>query len=97
MSESWVVILGLAAATFTIRLSGVLLGQRIPTHGAWARALTALPGCLIVALVSLSILRGGPQEWGAGLAALATAVVTKSLPLAMAAGIAAMWVMRSVV
>jgi branched-subunit amino acid transport protein len=96
MSESWLVILGLAAATFTIRLSGVLLGQRIPTHGAWARALTALPGCLIVALVSLSVLRGGPQEWVAGLAALATAILTKNLPITMAVGIAAMWLLRHV-
>jgi uncharacterized membrane protein len=95
MSETWLVIVGLAVATFSIRLAGVLLGQRVPSHGAWARALTALPGCLIVSLVSLSILRGGPQEWGAGLAALAAAVVTKSLPLAMVAGIAAMWLLRT--
>ena len=97
MSETWLVIVALAAATFTIRLSGVLLGQRIPTHGAWARALTALPGCLIVSLVSLSVLRGGPPEWAAGLAALAAAIATKSLPLTMAVGIAAMWLLRSYV
>jgi len=47
MSESWTVIAALAIATFGIRLSGIFLGQSIPKDGRWARALQALPGCLI--------------------------------------------------
>jgi uncharacterized membrane protein len=95
MSSSWLVIVGLTVATYAIRLTGVLLGQRVPSHGPWARALNALPGCLIVSLVSLSIVSGGAREWVAGAAALAAAVVTKSLPLTMAVGIFAMWGLRN--
>ncbi len=94
MSETWTVILALSAGTFAIRLSGVLIGQRIPSHGAWARGLRALPGCLIVSLVALSLLSGGPTEWTAGLVAVIVAVVTTNLPLTMAAGIAAAYLLR---
>ncbi len=94
MPDSWIVIIGLTVATHAIRLTGVLIGQRVPSHGPWARALNALPGCLIGSLVSLSIVSGGPREWAAGAAALAVAIVTRSLPLTMVVGIAAMWGLR---
>ena len=94
MTEIWMVILGLTTATFGIRLTGVLLGQRIPQTGSWARALKALPGSLIVALVSVGLLQGGPQEWLAGALALVTAILTRNLPLTTAVGIAAIWALR---
>ncbi len=94
MTDVWIVILGLAAVTFAIRLSGALIGQRIPQHGAWARALNALPGSLIVALVSVSLLSGGPREWLAGAVALTVAILTSNLPLTMVCGIAAIWGLR---
>jgi uncharacterized membrane protein len=94
MTEAWTVILALAAGTFAIRLSGVLIGQQIPSHGVWARGLRALPGCLIVSLVAVSVMSGGPREWAAGVIATAVAIVTKNLPLTMAAGIAAIYVLR---
>ncbi len=96
MSDPWIVIAGLAVATFAIRLSGVFLGQSLPQDGRWARALTALPGCLIVALVSVSLLSGGPREWLAGAVAALTAITTRNLPATMAAGILAIWVLRQV-
>ena len=95
MAEPWLVIGGLAVATFTIRLSGILLGQRIPREGAWATALNALPGCLLVALVSVALLSGGPREWTAAAIAAAVAIVSRNLPLTMAAGIAAIWALRT--
>ena len=94
MTETWSVILALAVGTFVIRLSGVLIGQQIPKDGAWARGLRALPGCLIVSLVAVSLLSGGPREWSAGVVATIVAVVTKNLPITMASGIAAIWLLR---
>ena len=91
------VVFVLAGATFAIRLSGVYLGQELPQHGSWARALNALPGCLIVALVSVSLLSGGPSEWLAGAIAALVAVTTKNLPLTMGAGILAIWLLRQLV
>ncbi len=94
MSESWLVVITLALCTFGIRLSGILLGQRLPTSGAWARGLNALPGCLIVALVANLVLSGGPNEWIAGALALATAVLTRNLLMTMGVGIAAIVMAR---
>jgi len=94
MDDIWWVIMALAGATFVIRMAGAVLGQRLPQQGSWARALTALPGCLIVALVSVSLLSGGPNEWIAGACAALTALMTRNLPLTMAVGIAVIWGLR---
>src|SRR5688572_1916953 len=95
LSESWLLIIALAVATFAIRLAGILLGQRLPTSGFLARALNALPGCLLVSLVSVALMSGGPREWAAAVVAIAVAILTRSLPLTMAAGIAAIWTLRT--
>jgi uncharacterized membrane protein len=95
MPETGIVIAGLAIGTFAIRLGGVLIGARLPAGGAWARAFEALPGSLIAALVTVILLQGGPAEWLAGAVALAVALATRNLPLTMAAGIAAVWGLRS--
>ena len=42
MTDPALVTAGLAAATIIIRLSGIIVGQRLPQQGAWARALNAL-------------------------------------------------------
>lgn len=94
MAEPWWVIIGIAVPTFIVRLSGVMLGQRLPRDGGWARALNALPGCLIVSLVSVLLLTGGPEEWLAGAIAAGVAIVTRNLPLTMAVGIASIWALR---
>ena len=94
MSDPWFVIVVLAIATFSIRIGGVLLGQKLPNTGPWARALNSLPGCLIISLVSVLLLSGGPNEWIAGSIALAVAWFTKNLPLTMVAGIAAIYLLR---
>ena len=94
MNDTWLVILGLAIATFTIRMSGVLLGEQLPTTGPWARGLQALPGCLIVSLVAVLLLSGGPAEWIAGTVALGVAIVTRNLPVTMVAGISVIYLLR---
>ena len=93
-SSPWVPLGALALITFSLRLSGALLGRRIPTHGAWARGMRALPGCLIVALVAVSLVSGGVREWVAALVSALVALATRNLPLTMAAGIAAIWALR---
>lgn len=95
MPESWIVIGALAAGTFAIRLGGFLLGARLPTHGRWAAGFNALPGCLIIALLSVLLIEGGRTEWIGAAAALAAAAATRSLPVAMLAGIGAVWALRA--
>ncbi|RAI02308.1 AzlD domain-containing protein [Acuticoccus sediminis] len=95
MNDGWWLILGLAAGTFGLRLGGYVLGTRLPTGGTWARSFAALPGTLIAALVTVTLLKGGPTEWAAAAVALAVAVTTRSLPLTMAAGIVVVWSLRT--
>lgn len=85
-SEIWITILGLGSASFGIRLSGYLLASKIPHDGVLARALQALPGCLIVSLVSLMMLNGTVFEWVSGAFVLLIAALTRRPTLAMFAG-----------
>lgn len=93
--EVWITALGLGAASFAIRLGGYLLARQLPQKGAWARGMKALPGSLIVALVTLMMVNGGPIEWAAGALALGAALVTRNVPLSMLVGIVAVAVMRA--
>ncbi len=88
------VIAALAAANLIIRLGGYYLGAALPQTGPWARGLKALPGTLITALVTLQLMQGGPNEWAAGAVALGVAIISRSLPLTMLAGILAIYALR---
>jgi len=94
MTDPVLVTLALAIATISIRLFGIAIGQRLPQSGVWARGLKSLPGCLIVALISVMLLSKGALEWIAAALALLVAIITRSLPLTMIAGIVAVWAMR---
>ena len=89
MAETLWLIGGLAGVTLAIRLGGYLVGARLPATGRWARAFDALPGCLIAALVTLLLSDAGLIEAVAAAVALTVAVATRSLPVTMIAGIAA--------
>jgi uncharacterized membrane protein len=95
LSAFTLVILGLTVANLMIRLGGYYLGAALPQTGPVARGLKALPGTLITALVTLQLINGGPAEWGAGAVALMAAVVTRSLPLTMLAGIITIYLLRN--
>jgi uncharacterized membrane protein len=92
--EIWMTIIGLGGASFVIRLSGYLLASQIPQDGMWARALQALPGCLIASLVSLMMLNGTMLEWISAVMVLAIAAITQKPTLAMFAGMVIIAAMR---
>ena len=93
-TEIWVTIIGLGVVSFAIRLTGYLLVSQIPQDGMWARALQALPGCLIVSLVSLMMLNGTMLEWISAAMVLAIAAITRKPTLAMFAGMVIIAAMR---
>ena len=95
MTEQWLLIIGLAIGTYSIRIGGYLLGARLPSTGSWAQAFAALPGCLISALLAVIIVQGSMTEWIAASIALVTATLTRSLPFTMVSGIVAVWVLRA--
>ena len=92
--EIWMTIIGLVGASLVIRLSGYLLASQIPQDGMWARALQALPGCLIASLVSLMMLNGTMLEWISAVMVLAIAAITRKPTLAMFAGMVIIAAMR---
>ena len=96
MNDIWVTIFGLGLASLAIRLGGYLLAGHLPKTGRWARGMEALPGCLIMALVTLMMVRGGPGEWIAGVVVLLVAAMTRNLPVSMLAGMIAIAGLRLV-
>ena len=96
MSDIWITLLGLGLASFVIRLGGFLLAGRLPQTGGWARGMEALPGCLIMALVTLMMVRGGVVEWAAGVMVLLVAAKSRNLLLSMLTGMIAVALLRLV-
>jgi branched chain amino acid efflux pump len=85
----------MALATYATRAGGLWLANRFDLSeraGAW---LDAIPGAILVSLVAPTVLTGGPAEALAAVAIVVVAVRTGSLPLAMATGVVAVVVLRS--
>jgi uncharacterized membrane protein len=79
-------IAGAALATYSLRLGGLLLAERLPKNGGFKRFMETLPGTILLALVAPGIFSAGMLG---GVGALATALCawrTKSLLLAMIVG-----------
>ena len=72
-------IAGAALATYSLRLGGLLLAERLPKNGGFKRFMETLPGTILLALVAPGIFSAGMLG---GVAAMATALCawkTKSL------------------
>jgi uncharacterized membrane protein len=81
-------VIGAAAATYGLRLGGLLLSERLPQNGGFRRFMEALPGTILLSLVAPGILAAG--SWGA-VAAASTALCTwktRNVFLSMIIGVA---------
>ena len=97
MSTShWLLIAGLAIATFGTRFLGMLVGQRV-RHSRFAPLLDDLPGLIVVALIATSLATAGPIAWIAATVATAAAWVSGSMPVTMIAGLAAFVGLRTLI
>ncbi len=79
-------IAGAALVTYSFRLGGLLLSEKLPRTGRFKDFMEALPGTILVALVAPGILAAG--LWGC-LAATATALLvwkTGNVFIAMLSG-----------
>ncbi len=80
-------IAGAAVATYSLRLGGLLLSDRLPKAGRFKKFMDALPGTILLSLVAPGIVSAG--IWGC-MAAAATALLTHktgNVFVAMLAGI----------
>lgn len=85
-----------AAATYSLRLGGLLMASRFPRSGRFRRAMDALPGALLFSLVLPSIVAEG--IWGIIAAALTTIVVlrTRNTLAAMLCGMLVIFAVRKI-
>src|SRR5207253_6148952 len=87
-------ILGMALVTYATRAGGLWFMDRVaasPRIDAW---LHHIPGAVLISIVVPVALVGGPAEWIASAATALVAARTRNLLLAMAVGVAAVWLLR---
>ena len=95
-ADALMAILGMALVTYAARAGGLWLVGRAKLSPKTERWLGHLPGAVLTAIVAPAALAGG---W-AGLLAVAATVLaaarTGNILLAMAAGVASVWLFRAV-
>jgi len=97
----WLVIIALAACTVITRADFLLLGDNVPLPEGVRRALRYAPAAALVAVIVPDLLPwsagAGPVfDWRAvsALVAIAVMMVTRNTIAMIAAGMAALWLLR---
>ena len=93
--SAMVTILIAAGVTYSFRVGGLLLSDKLPQNGPFKRFMQALPGTILLSLVAPGIVAAG--LWG-GIAALATAICafkTRNVFLSMLVGMVIIIVQRN--
>ncbi len=91
----FVTILGMGTITYLTRVGGLMLMRRAtlsPRVQAWVRH---LPGALLVSIVAPAVIAHGFAEVAATILTIVVAARTGNLLIATAAGVAAVWLLRS--
>jgi branched-subunit amino acid transport protein len=102
--EALITILGMAAVTYAIRAAGLLLADRLPSHGFFANWMKHVPGAVLASLVAPAVFAVAPGRSLAEaflpaetIAALAVTVIylaSRNLFAAMAGGVLAVYLAR---
>ncbi len=87
-ADAVIAILGMAGVTYMLRAGGLLLAARLPKAGRWERALSSLPGAVLVAIVVPNVIDAGTLGVVAAAAVTVVAVKTRNLLAAMTVGVA---------
>lgn len=103
-ATTWLIIIGLAAGTYLLRLSFIQAWQWIDVPPALARALRYVPPAVFAALVlpALTVAGGaidvspGNERLVAGALAAAVAWYSRSVILTLCAGMGALWLLQAV-
>ncbi len=93
-STTLITILGMALVTYATRAGGLLLMRRVSLSGPVERWLRYVPGAVLVALVAPTIAQGGLATLLATAATIVVAARSKSLVLAMVAGVGVVCLLR---
>lgn len=89
-------ILGMSVVTYGTKIGGFWLLNRVGLSERARAGLRALPGAILISIVGVELLNGGPAEWGASLVVLALAAKTDSITAALVGGVVAVVAFRTV-
>lgn len=78
----------LAVMTYLTRVTGYLIGSRIPEESRLYRIIQTLPGCALSAVVAPSLVRGTPLDTAAVIAAAAVFHFSGQILTALLTGLA---------
>ncbi len=101
----WLTILGMGLITYAIRLSFVVLGERVQVSALFQRGLKYVPTAVLSAIILPELLQpGGTLDISLGnirlLAGLIAALVawrTKNVLATIGAGMGALWILQLVI
>ena len=82
----FIAIVCAALITYSLRLGGLLLAEKMPQSNAFKRFMNVLPGTILVALVVPGIVSAGRLGWGAALLTALCAYKTNNVLLSMLVG-----------
>lgn len=89
------VVVGMSVVTYTTKAAGFWVLDRLDPSETTREALDALPGGIVVAILAVRLIEGGPSEWLAGLVVVGVAHRTDSILFAMAAGLGVLVAVRN--
>lgn len=92
--DSWLAIGGMALITYLTRISGPLLVHLVRGNQRLEACLSKLPGSILTALLAPLVFAAGPAEFLAAGMTLIVALGTKSMPLALVAGVGSVALLR---
>lgn len=81
-----VVIAAMSAVTYVTKAGGFWALDRIEIDGRLEAGLEALPGAIVLSIVSVELLRGGPAEWAAAAVVALLVRKTDSILLGLVGG-----------
>jgi uncharacterized membrane protein len=91
---SILVIAMVALGTYALRLSGLLLANRIPNTPGFNRVMDTLPGTILLAIIVPEVIKSGPYGFLAVAATVACTLATRNVFISMCAGILVMVLLR---
>jgi uncharacterized membrane protein len=88
------VVFGMSIVTFATKAGGFWAIDRIDPGQSTRDALDALPGGIIVSILTIRLLEGGPAEWVAGIVVIFVARSTENVLVALVAGVGTLVLVR---
>lgn len=83
----WLVIGSVALLTYTLRLGGLLLAEKLPKTGRFKIFMDALPGTILLSLIVPGAVNGGFLTMGAAFFVALLSMKTGNVFLSMVAGV----------